>query len=323
MERRKELYALCQKYDVIIIEDDPYWNLQYPSASALAARYRGDTGEPNLYTRNYNAHGKSSGYEFLDSLVPSYLSIDTDGRVVRLDTFSKTVAPGCRLGWITAQPAIIERLTRITESSTQQPSGFVQSMIAELLLGQQDTKDSSKDGPKGDRAWKMDGWVRWLEGLRGAYERRMQDMCFALEEGKYIVLDDMDRPLPNEIDDISGWEVVSKVQMYDFAWPTGGMFVWIKICSDTHPLRSQVSAEKLCNALWVHLTRRPYLCLAAPGGMFAPTKKSEDVAWQYLRVCFAPIEAEDVAAVTKKFVDGFRAFWQKRNLDDIDDVDGF
>jgi hypothetical protein len=29
---------------------------------------------------------KSSGFPFLDSLVPSYLSIDTEGRVIRLDT---------------------------------------------------------------------------------------------------------------------------------------------------------------------------------------------------------------------------------------------
>lgn len=46
----------------------------------------------------------SSGYPFLDSLVPSFLSMDTDGRVIRLDTFSKILVPGCRVGWITAQP---------------------------------------------------------------------------------------------------------------------------------------------------------------------------------------------------------------------------
>ena len=77
---------------------------------------------------------KKSGYKFLDSLVPSSINIDREGRVIRLDTFSKTVAPGCRLGWITAQPALIERLLRITETSTQQPSGFVQSIIADPLV---------------------------------------------------------------------------------------------------------------------------------------------------------------------------------------------
>ena len=88
---------------------------------------------------------KSSGYPFLDSLVPSFLSVDVDGRVVRLDTFSKTVAPGCRLGFVTAQPDLIERFVRVAESSTQQPSGFVQSVIAELIIGTQP--------PEVERSW--------------------------------------------------------------------------------------------------------------------------------------------------------------------------
>lgn len=109
VQRRKDIYALCSKYDIIIVEDDPYWYLQYPSAAAEEAKSRG-LATPTE-TQTYKPT-KSSGYEFLDSLVPSYLSIDTDGRVIRLDTFSKTIAPGCRLGWITAQPAFIERLLR-------------------------------------------------------------------------------------------------------------------------------------------------------------------------------------------------------------------
>lgn len=109
VRRRKELYAICQKYDVIIVEDDPYWYLQYPSADRAEARSR---QKPEPTAQVPPAPAKSSGYEFIDSLVPSFLSIDVDGRVVRLDTFSKTVAPGCRLGWITAQPAFIERYVR-------------------------------------------------------------------------------------------------------------------------------------------------------------------------------------------------------------------
>lgn len=238
VERRRQIYAVCQKYDVIIVEDDPYWNLQYPSAQELQAQHRKSSVNRALSERNYNAGRKSSGYKFLDSLVPSYLSIDTDGRVVRLDTFSKTIAPGCRLGWITAQPAFIERLARISESSTQAPSGFVQAMVAELILGQQ-VDDGSADSAKSkdtERAWKMDGWVRWLEGLRAGYEQRMQQMCSGLEEGKYIALDtqraDEFSLSGNEED---SWEVLEKVQMYDFAWPTGGMFVWVKVNYESHP----------------------------------------------------------------------------------------
>ena len=106
VERRKELYAVCSKYDVIIVEDEPYWYLQFPSAVVEEAKSRGHQ-QPDSTPE----HGRtvSSGYPFLDSLTPSFLSMDVDGRVVRIDTFSKTIAPGCRLGWLTAAPAIIEK----------------------------------------------------------------------------------------------------------------------------------------------------------------------------------------------------------------------
>ena len=29
MERKEQIYAICQEYDVIIVEDDPYWYLQF------------------------------------------------------------------------------------------------------------------------------------------------------------------------------------------------------------------------------------------------------------------------------------------------------
>lgn len=109
VKRRQEIYSLCCEYDIIIIEDDPYWYLQFPSAVLEEARSR---GLPVPQTEEVYKPAKSSGYDFIDSLVPSYLSVDTEGRVIRLDTFSKTVAPGCRLGWITAQPAFIERFER-------------------------------------------------------------------------------------------------------------------------------------------------------------------------------------------------------------------
>lgn len=317
VERRKEIYALCKKYDIIIIEDEPYWNLQYPSASRLAAQYRRES-VPDLFTRNYNSHGRSSGYKFLDSLVPSYLSIDTDGRVVRLDTFSKTIAPGCRLGWITAQPTIIERILRITESSTQQPSGFVQALVAEVLLGQQKQGASHKISSRSDPGWQMDGWVRWLEGLRGEYERRMRDMCVILEEGKYVVLDGDTAAQLGTDEELSGWEVIHKVPMYDFVWPMAGMFVWIKIRVDTHPLLSRYGPEKVCTALWHFLMKKPFLALVSPGRVFAPTREISDTAYQYFRLCFAPMETDQVADTAQRVVAGFRAFWQLSNLDDED-----
>ncbi|KAF7179224.1 hypothetical protein CNMCM7691_008155 [Aspergillus felis] len=319
VDRRKEIYALCQRYDVIIVEDDPYWNLQYPSAQRMAARYRNTPIDEPLTTKNYNAHGKSSGYPFLDSLVPSFMSLDTDGRVIRLDTFSKTIAPGCRLGWITAQPAVIERITRLTETSTQFPSGFVQAMVSGMILGQQGDEDVSGPKSKNKSGWKMDGWVRWLEGLRGSYEQRMQAMCISLEEGKYAIKGDGSEP--SQSTEESGWEVIDKVQMYDFTWPMGGMFVWIKVLFNTHPLNEKYSPETLSKAVWVHMTQEPFLCLMVPGDLFAPSEKALDQAWQYFRLCFAPMPEKDVAVITNRLVEGFRAFWQRKDLDGLDDAE--
>lgn len=137
IERRKQLYEVASRFDIIIVEDDPYWYLQFPSAAVNEAASRGMAKPKDVHIApDLTVKGqRSSGFEYLDSLVPSFLNIDIDGRVVRLDTFSKTVAPGCRLGWITAQPALIERFNRINETGTQQPSGFVQSLISELVMG--------------------------------------------------------------------------------------------------------------------------------------------------------------------------------------------
>lgn len=304
--RRTEIYALAVRYDVIIIEDDPYWYLQYPSSAPAGST----SPRP----------AKSSGFEFLDSLIPSYLSIDYQGRVVRLDTFSKTAAPGCRLGWITAQPALIERLLRITETSTQQPSGFVQSMIAELIMGPQGSSDPGRGGAVDGSGWNVDGWVRWLEGLRGNYERRMQAMCDALDQGREVVKAGRRCSLARVAED-DEWAVVEKKQIYSFVRPLGGMFVWLRFDFDSHPLAKQVAAPRLARALWVFWTRKPYLCLVAPGTLFAATEEIRDRdSYHYFRLCFAACPADEVKAVSSRCVDGAQAFWSIRKMGKIDEL---
>lgn len=91
-------------------------------------------------------------YQFFVHRSPVLLSslplrVDTQGRVIRLDTFSKTIAPGSRLGWFTCNPMFAERLERQGETSTQSPCGVGQSLITKLLLN-----------------WKYEGFIRWLRG---------------------------------------------------------------------------------------------------------------------------------------------------------------
>ena len=338
LQRRREIYALCSEYDIIVVEDDPYWYLQYPSSTAVNTTTTSDPDNTSFNPdisilangeRHRRPEGwKSSGFAFLDSLVPSFISIDTDGRVIRLDTFSKTVAPGCRLGWITAQPALVERILLITETSTQQPSGFVQSMIAELLLGPDHSgigneiavakKRGGKGGLPDGSGWKIAGWVRWLEGLRGNYERRMNLQSRILDENKYLVKAGRRNSLLSSTSaDDEEWSVVEKTQLYDFDWPVGGMFIWLRICFENHPLFTTYKGagsqglQRLSHAQWVFWTTKPYLVLVSPGTIFSPNQSiAEREGWRYFRLCFAAINEDVLGATTKRLADGVNDFFR-------------
>ncbi|KAH6685479.1 pyridoxal phosphate-dependent transferase [Plectosphaerella plurivora] len=53
--------------------------------------------------------------DFIASLIPSFLSLNVEGRVIRLESFSKTLFPGLRLGYFITNPYFIERLLRAIE----------------------------------------------------------------------------------------------------------------------------------------------------------------------------------------------------------------
>ncbi|KAF2754660.1 aromatic amino acid aminotransferas-like protein [Pseudovirgaria hyperparasitica] len=304
VERKSAIYELCVKYDIILIEDDPYWFLQFPTASKKDAFH--------------DTNAKSSGFDFLDSLVPSYLSLDYEGRVVRLDTFSKTVAPGCRLGWITAQPRVIERITRITETTTAQPSGFVQAMIAEMVMGPYKSGDGS-GGNKDGSGWEMTGWVRWLEGLRGNYERRMNILCDRLEAGKTIVKAGRRGSLVS-----TEWSVVETTKIYHFTRPMGGMFAWVKFNFKSHPLARTVDHKRLARALWIFWTTKPYLVLVGPGTIFGPTPEVQDQdAWKYFRMSYSAVGENELKPIGDRFVAGAHAFWSIKREEKIDDLLGY
>lgn len=86
LERRKEVYRVSQKHDLYIIEDEPYYFLQMQPYTG-----KGSADPPPPATVK----------EFLDTLIPTFVSLDVDGRVMRMDSFSKVIAPGTRVGWIT------------------------------------------------------------------------------------------------------------------------------------------------------------------------------------------------------------------------------
>ncbi len=151
-QRRKDLYKVCQKHDVYIVEDEPYYFLQmapYKPGSAQAVQPKNSA-------------------EFLKQLVPTLLSMDVDGRVMRLDSFSKVIAPGTRCGWITASQQIVERYNRHNEVSVQNPSGISQLLLYKLL----------------DETWGHEGYLGWLMHIREEYTKRRDVILGACE--KYL-----------------------------------------------------------------------------------------------------------------------------------------
>ncbi|CAI5756806.1 unnamed protein product [Candida verbasci] len=150
-QRRKEIYDIACKYDFIIVEDEPYYFLQM---------------EP--YTKDIESRDKKqvhSHSEFLGNLIPSFLLMDQEGRVVRLDSFSKVLAPGLRISWIVGQAPIIERYLRLHEVSIQTASGITQSITNALL-----------------QSWGQKGYLDWLIGLRHEYTHKRDVAIDAVEK---------------------------------------------------------------------------------------------------------------------------------------------
>ncbi len=111
--RRQAIYAIAEKHDLCIVEDEPYYFLQMEDYAP------GHIHSPVETERIPHD-------EYLSALIPSYLSLDTSGRVIRLDSFSKIIAPGTRVGWITGAEQLIDRFARHAEVSTSTPRDFDQ-----------------------------------------------------------------------------------------------------------------------------------------------------------------------------------------------------
>jgi 2-aminoadipate transaminase len=97
--RRKRLLELAAEYDTLVVEDTPYRQLRF-------------AGEDQ----------------------PTLFSLDTDGRVVNLSTFSKLFCPGFRLAWAIAPPVIIEKMVMAKQSMDLCTPAFNQAVMAEYMI---------------------------------------------------------------------------------------------------------------------------------------------------------------------------------------------
>lgn len=87
LERRHKFMEIINKYEIPVIEDNPYGELRFEG-------------------------------QFL----PALKSLDTKGLVVYLGTFSKILAPGYRLGWVCAEDNILSRFNFMEQAASLQAS---------------------------------------------------------------------------------------------------------------------------------------------------------------------------------------------------------
>jgi 2-aminoadipate transaminase len=105
--RRHELVLLADKYGIPIVEDDPYGQL----------RYEGEHLPPLLVIDRENLR-RDNGYSI--------------GNVIYMSTFSKTLAPGLRLGWMVAPADVISKMVQLKQGADLHTSTFNQIVAYEV-----------------------------------------------------------------------------------------------------------------------------------------------------------------------------------------------
>jgi len=124
LARRREILEIARAAELLVVEDDPYGLL-------------GFSGEP-----------------------PRALRADSDDGVIYLGSFSKTFAPGLRVGWALAPHAVREKLVLAAEASVLCPPAFTQMVVSRYL----DTTD----------------WMGQVKVFRELYRERRDAMLQAL-----------------------------------------------------------------------------------------------------------------------------------------------
>ncbi|KAJ7623290.1 pyridoxal phosphate-dependent transferase [Roridomyces roridus] len=223
-QRKRDIYDVAVRYDLVVIEDDPYYFQQ-----ASTPYIHGVAPAPKQQTDD----------EWLDGLVPSFLQFDYQGRVLRLDTFSKSLGPGGRVGYYTGSPLLISKLLGLHQAYLTFPSGLSQAIFGELL-----------------HRYKQEGFTRWLRGITAQYELRRNWAIDTLYQCLDIRV--QNRALVAYAPTKGAMsEKFAHQSLLSFIPPDGGMFIWFAIHLHNHPryqqLSHQTSPTEAKNALSLEL----------------------------------------------------------------------
>ncbi|PWU25065.1 MAG: aminotransferase class I/II [Candidatus Rokuibacteriota bacterium] len=153
LAKRRRLLELAAEYDFLIFEDDPYAEL----------RFEGEN-------------------------LPRMLEMDTSDRIVYASSFSKTIAPGVRVGYLIGPPDLIARITRAAVSTYISPNMLSEAIVYEFCRSGA-IEESIATVKRALRA-RRDALAEGLRGYIG------EDARFVLPEGGYFLWVE----LPEEVD---------------------------------------------------------------------------------------------------------------------------
>nr|CDI54312.1 tryptophan amino transferase (transaminase) [Melanopsichium pennsylvanicum 4] len=115
--RKRSILTIVRKYNMLLLEDDPYYFLSF----------QGLTQGADAVTRK---RGKS--YFQLEAQ-DNGAGIGGSGRVVRFDSFSKILSAGLRLGFVTGPKQVLDAIDLDTSSRNLQTSGTSQALVYALV----------------------------------------------------------------------------------------------------------------------------------------------------------------------------------------------
>ncbi|KAG8762748.1 hypothetical protein FRC11_007878 [Ceratobasidium sp. 423] len=163
LERRKEVLKLAQEHDFLILEDDPYYYLYFGSAERP----------------------------------PSYLTLENSAQnvgqrlVLRLDSFSKVLSSGMRIGFATGPPHLIRVMNAHTSAANLQANSTTQVIALAML-----------------KHWGYDGFQAHISNISGFYRAKRD----AFEAAMY-----------------KHFKPEGGKQLAEWTRPEAGLFFWFKL----------------------------------------------------------------------------------------------
>jgi 2-aminoadipate transaminase len=153
LEKRERLVALAAEHDFLIFEDDPYGELSFE-------------GER----------------------LPTMLSLDSDDHVVFASSFSKTIAPGVRIGYLIGPPALIAQISTLAVNTYISPNMLAEAIVYEFCRS--GAINDSIEHVKGALRERRDALIEALDRYIG------DDATYVAPDGGYFLWVE----LPEEVD---------------------------------------------------------------------------------------------------------------------------